>query len=168
MQMILTPYFEASFPSLDVPTSMDENSTKKYRLTLVFDKDVDLTAIETAINDAIKAKWGDKVPKSLKLPIKDGDDTESDWLVGKKFIRATTKNKVKVVGPDGSPIDPDEIASGTICRAFVSASAFDLQTSKGVNIWLAGVQKVREGAGYSSVSFDAVPDSDVVSSGSDW
>lgn len=83
-----------SFPSL-YKTAVDQTGkdTGKYSLTMLVPKTDKLcyNALLSALNDTIETKYGSKIPKGLKLPIKDGDseaertgreETKGFWVVG--------------------------------------------------------------------------------------
>ena len=78
---LITPVFKASFVHLNKPRSGDPNNPdgpKKYSLSVVLDlsdpthakfvEELDKVAKATA-----KEKFGGKLPKKLKLPLRDGE-----------------------------------------------------------------------------------------------
>lgn len=129
----------------------DENA--KYSASIIIDKEDKKTidkikaAVEAAMQEG-KGKWGGKIPKNIKLPLRDGDiDREDDEAyAGKLFFNASSRYKPEVIDRYKQPItDPDELYSG--CYAYVSINfyPYDFNGSKGVAAGLNNIMKVAEG-----------------------
>ena len=146
---ILTPVFRVSFPSLFEPSDFDGKS--KYSVTMLFGKDADLTEIKAAIKDAIKEKWGAKVPPNLWNPLRDGSEKpDLDGYDGCQFMKASSKTRPGVVDQDCQEIiDSSELYAGCFARATVVPFAFDVSGKKGVSFLLSNVQKVDDGDSFS-------------------
>ena len=136
--------------------AIEEGSEPKYSVSCLIDKNDTTTvnAIKKAVQDAIeegkKTKWGGKVPANLKRPLRDGDEERSDLeeYQGMFFFNANSsmKHKPGVVDKNVQPIiDQDEFYSGCYGRASVSFYPFASKTSNGVAVGLNNVQKLKDG-----------------------
>jgi hypothetical protein len=149
---IITPTARLSFPALFKPARpMAEGADEKYQCELIFEKGANLAPLKEAIKTAIKNKWGDKPPKNLRIPLRDGDtDREGkDGYEGCMFISARSKDRPGVViGPHRDICTPDrehEVYGGCYVRASITAFAYDTAGNKGVAWALNNVWKLRDG-----------------------
>lgn len=137
------------------PTAMNEGDTPKYNVAILIPKDDEKTvnAIKKAIENAKvagKSKIVDKngnIPKSLKLPLRDGDEEREDdpAYEGMYFINASTTRKPSIVDKDLNPImSQDEFYSGCYGRASINFYAFNV-SSKGIAAGLNNLQKLKDG-----------------------
>ncbi len=171
---VLTPMFRVSFPALFQPTAMDEKSTPKYGVTMLFPKSTDLSVLEKAYKIALKKgieeKWKGKKPKNLRSPFRDGDEEEDynerDGFPGHIFIRASSLQKPGVVDKNCDPIlDPAEVYAGCYARATVVAYPYDVAGNRGIAFGLQNLQKLKDGEAFSgrkpaSQDFDEWEDDD--------
>lgn len=107
------------------------------------------------INEAIaeakeagKGKWGGKVPKVLKEPLRDGDEEREDDEVyaGHYFINASSKNTPGLVNQLMKGItSEDELYSGCYARVSINFYAFDANGNRGIACGLNCVQKLADG-----------------------
>lgn len=109
-----------------------------------------IQALKNAAADAAKSEWGDNRPGSLKNPIKDGDadgareEYRGFWYI--KVGKGESMGRPGVVDANKNPItDPSHIRSGDNCNVHLSANAYNLDVSKGVNFYLNNVQFVSAG-----------------------
>ena len=170
---VLTKPFRAAFVSVVEPEAGPEvGSKKKYSIVMLFDKDTGaegIMEIRKALFEAAKAKWGDdraKWPLNMRgmdfkthvsiegkdgFPIRDGDTVTWDGFAGCWFVKASTNGE----GPKARPpflvdakrvvmLDRSPLESGMICRARVSASAYEGSMAKGVTLYLEGVQILKD------------------------
>jgi len=79
---LVTGEFRVSFPSVFKATSF-EGQDPKFGLTMLFPKSTDLSKMEKAAEEAIEEKWGNKRPKKLAMPFKDGDDKIERMIKGR-------------------------------------------------------------------------------------
>ena len=113
--------------------------------------------IEDAIKAALEAGkhskktgWGGKVPKSLKLPLRDGDDpeekvSEDPVYNGHYFFNCKCSEKPRVVDRNLNEIlEADEIYSGMYGYVSVNFYAFGGKLD-GVAAWLHNVMKTKDG-----------------------
>jgi len=150
---VTTKKVRFSFANVFQPKAMSEGQPKKYSVALLIDKDdeVTLKRIKDAIEEAKelgKSKWGNKIPKNLKIPLRDGDsESDSEAYEGKMFINANSSNRPGVVDRDLSAIleEDDEFYSGCYGRAGINFYAFDVNGNKGIACGLNNVQKLADG-----------------------
>lgn len=149
------------------PTAMNDTDELKYNICIVIPKDdkVTIEKIKKAIEAAKeigKSKICDKngkIPSSLKLPLRDGDEERGDdpAFENSYFINANSKRKPSIVDKNLDEImDKSEFYSGCYGRASLSFYAFNVQ-SKGIACGLNNLQKLADGeplAGGSSAEED--------------
>lgn len=163
---LITPEFRGSFVSLAAPRGIkgDPSSTPKYQITIAIDKGNAFWAdVERRVRDAAMDKWGE-VPKKLKSPVKDGDDSGYDNLVGMWTLGASNTRRPGIVDTDLQPIiDGDELYSGAWYRVSVRAYAWQHVTGgKGVSFSLDNVMKVRDDDAFDGSSDAATDFAEVV------
>lgn len=134
---------------------MNEGETPKYNVCVLIPKDDTKTvnAIKKAIEAAKvagKAKLADKngkIPSTIKVPLRDGDEERSDdpAFENMYFINANSQRKPTVVDKELNPImDKDEFYSGCYGRVSLNFYAFNVQ-SKGIAVGLQNLQKLADG-----------------------
>lgn len=137
------------------PTAMNEGETPKYNICVLIPKDDTKTvnAIKKAIEAAKiagKAKLADKngkIPSTIKVPLRDGDEERSDdpAFENMYFVNANSQRKPTVVDRELNPImDKDEFYSGCYGRASLNFYAFNVQL-KGIAVGLQNLQKLADG-----------------------
>ena len=149
------------------PTAMADGDTPKYNVCVLIPKSDTKTlekikhAIEAA-KQAGKAKLADKngkIPSTIKLPLRDGDEERGDdpAYEGMYFINANSNRKPSIVDKELNPImSKDEFYSGCYGRASINFYAYNVQ-SKGIAAGLGNLQKLEDGeplAGGSSADED--------------
>lgn len=153
--LIMTPAFRVSFPNVFEPKPGPDGKNPKYRMTLLFPKTTDLAILNNAIKEAAKEKWGDNMPKSLRNPIRDGD--EKDAVQGYEdhyFINVTSTLRPGLVDLHGNDIisqdtGPEGFYAGCYARASLSVFAYDKAGNKGVSFGLQNIQKLADGEPFS-------------------
>jgi len=155
----ITPEATASYVHVFSPAETP-SGTMKYSVSLLFPKDkTDMGPMKKAIQAAAAEKWGQKIPKRLRNPIRDGDEKDQEEYHGCWFINANANEdrRPKVVGPDLQLIiDPDEFYSGCVCRASINFYGYDTAGNIGVGAGLNSLMKVRDGDPLGNVSNPAV------------
>ena len=137
------------------PTTINEGDTPKYNLCILIPKSdtKTLEAIRKAIEAAKiagKSKLADKngkIPSTIKLPLRDGDEERSDdpAYEGMMFINANSTRRPAIVDKDLNPImSQEEFYSGCYGRASINFYAFNVQ-SKGIAAGLNNLQKLEDG-----------------------
>jgi len=114
-------------------------------------------AIDAAIQDGIKSKWGGKLPPNLKKPLRDGDTDRPDdpAYAGHYFINASSLTKPGIAkpigrGPDGKMrfqeiTDSTEVYSGCYARVSLNFYAYNKNGNKGIGAGINNVVKVQDG-----------------------
>ena len=132
----------------------DQNGNLKYSASVIIpkiDKET-LSAIKAAVDAAKadgKAKWGGKIPKTLKLPLRDGDEDREDDPAYENafFLNANSKIKPAIIDRSGKEItdfDRERVYSGCYCRFMLRFYPFSGQQN-GVAVGLNGVQFIKDG-----------------------
>jgi hypothetical protein len=121
-----------------------------------------IKAIGAAVEAAKVAKWGFKVPKGLKLPLRDGDADEEDKgeeFAGMMFFNCKSKNKVGLIDSKRQEVlEEDRIYSGVWGKVNVNFYGYEVEGSKGVAVGLNAVQRLKDddklgGGGWSGDDF---------------
>lgn len=149
---VITGEVRFSYAHVFEPHSID-GSEPKYSVSILIDKKdkATLSRIKKAIEAAKQAgaaKFGGKIPASLKLPLRDGDTEREDdeTYAGKYFLNANCKTKPGILDKNGSPIlDSTEFYSGCYGHASITFYAFNTSGNKGIACGLNNVMKTRDG-----------------------
>jgi hypothetical protein len=184
----VTPAFRLSYPAIfEAVAVMGDETKKKFGITMLFPKKTTADALKAGKHPAstwlpidncagfwaeiLKVARGNFGPdvdlKTLKLTkFRDGDKPKdsgkvSDEEKGYIVVRSSSKDRPQAMRQDKTYItDPSELYPGCWCRAVLTVAPF-LKPTRGVTIYLAGVQKLAEDTPYSSRpraedEFDAV------------
>lgn len=152
---VTTGVVRFSYAHVFTPTSIDDNSTPKYSVSVLIKKDdtKTLKKIKAAIEEAKKNErankvFGGKTPAKLKEPLRDGDEERPDDPVYKNcyFLNANSPTKPKIVDKDLNEIlDPEDFYSGCYGRASVNFYAFNTAGNRGIACGLNALQKIKDG-----------------------
>lgn len=149
---VVTGKVRFSYLNVFHPKAMGDSSDEKYSVSLIIPKtDTETIAkCEAAIKAAMemgKAKWGGKVPKNLKLPLRDGDEERDDEAyAGCMFINASSKGKPGLIDRYKKEItDEEELYSGCYGRASINFYPFDASGNRGVAAGLNNLLKLEDG-----------------------
>ena len=158
MTKITTPEALLSYEHLFEPTSPEGSGAEpQYSACLVFNKETDLSDLKKAVDDAGKAKWGEKYDSlkesgSLRLPFRTDRLKEKGYQNGSIYLNVRSKQQSgiasKYAGPDGKPQlikDPAEVYSGCKDRATLSVFAYEKAGNRGVSFGLNNVLKLDDG-----------------------
>lgn len=110
------------------------DSSKKFTVKLAMESEVNETEeLRDMVEESIKERWGNKVPKNINNPIKNGDDqTDSEgntWPATAGMTVATFKTKFediqgKIYSKDGrTKVNPEDIYAGCYARVLYSTFA---------------------------------------------
>ena len=148
---IVTPAFIGSYVTLLEPKA-DKKGVQKYSISMIFDKDsTDFTLIEEGIAAAAKAKFGDKLPKNFKHPLRDGDDDrDGEEYQNSMFMNASTTRRPQIIDLATKKLvtcDDEDIGvySGCTLRASITFFGFDKEGNRGVGCGLNNVQVLKRG-----------------------
>ena len=141
----------ASYSYLREPDSGREFSDDKYKTTLLIDKsdEAGLAIIRDACKKAADAEWPDGIPSGLKTPLRDGaEKADKDPDLANYFIVTfKSQNAPQLYDSQGKPLAGDiNIYSGDQVRVAGAAGAYIAGGSKGVTLYLNGVQLVEKKA----------------------
>jgi hypothetical protein len=143
---VLTETFRVSFPHLDKPHAMEEGGTPKFGLAMLFDKtSPGLEKLRAACKAAVAKKWGDKPPKGLRTPLRDGNEKDYDGYKDMIYVSASSTDQPGIVDQTKNALDPRKVYAGCFARATVVAFAYDKAGNKGVAFALHNVQFVKNG-----------------------
>lgn len=170
---IFTPVFRVSFPNI-LNAKANQRGEMRYSIAMLFDKKkTDFSELKKMVANAIKEKWGDKPPKGLRSPFRDGDEKDYEGYKGNIFCNASSVSRPGLLDEKAQPIiDPQEFYPGCFAHATVTAFAYDHMGNQGVAIGLRNIQKVKDGdpiAGRTKPEddFDAIESSDEVADDND-
>lgn len=163
---VITGKVRFSYAHVFEPHAMEEDQKKKYSVSLIIPKKDTKTIlkIENAIAAALeagKAKFGGKIPKNLKLPLRDGDDERGDDenYEGCMFINCNSDRKPGLVDEKTDPImNKDDFYSGCYGRASINLYAFNVSGNKGVACGLNNLQKLEDGENLGGTGASAEAD----------
>ncbi len=151
---IISKEFTGSFVNILTPAKpmpgTPAGTPDKYTITMLFDKDADLSEMKADAQRAVVDKWGadpTKWPKNLRSPFRDQGEKEYEgYVAGNICVTASTKDKPEVVDANSNAIvENREIYSGARYVASISAFAYDVNGNRGVSFGLGNVKKVKDG-----------------------
>jgi hypothetical protein len=154
------PAGTAGFSYLHKPDTEGTYADGKYKVTIVYDKDVDLSEIEKVCVAEAKKKWPKLKPSDVKMPFRDGDETGKEELEGKVTVTPKSKFQPKLVDAKRNELPESvKIFGGDIVKAVASLYLYEStenvkengKTKKvtvyGVSLQLAGVQLIEKRGG---------------------
>ena len=158
---VVTGKVRLSYANIFEPKSIN-GSEPKYSVSLIIPKEDEqqIKVIKEAINNAIeegKSKLADKngkIPKNIKLPLRDGDEDrpEDEVYANSYFINANSVRPPQVVGTEidkatgkAIPLGEDEVYSGCYARVSLNFYAFNTNGNKGIACGLGNIQKLEDG-----------------------
>lgn len=151
---VTTPIFRLAFPSIWEPTEFLKGDGKpKYRITMLFPKDSDLSDLKKVATNALKKKWPNEAPANLKNPFGDGNTQKAVGFADMTFVRATANSTANIGVYDAAikpVIDRNEVYGGCYCRAHVRAAAYDTAGNRGVAFYFSMIQKVKDGESFET------------------
>jgi len=150
---VITGKVRFSYAHVFEPSAITEGQEKKYSVSLIIPKSdtKTLDKIKAAIQAALeegKAKFGGKIPKTWKNPLRDGDEEREDDenYANSMFVNANSSKKPGLVDQDTNPImDKDDFYSGCYGRASVNFYAFNVSGNQGIACGLNNLQKLEDG-----------------------
>lgn len=146
---IVTPKGQFSYPNVFRPKRNPFNKddkTEYYTIDILFDKTTDLSSVKEAIQSAISKKFGSdksKYSKKMKLPIKDGDETEKPEYAGKFYIQCkcdASKSKPQVFDRTRKILESEsDISGGDFGHVLINFYCYERNGNCGVGAGLNGV-----------------------------
>ena len=112
-----------------------------------------IAALKAAAKEALTEKFGDKIPKTARNPIRNGDtETKADGsplgpeYAGCWYFSAKSSKKPGIIDAHGRDlISSDAVVSGDFGRVAVNAYAYDTPGNKGVAFGLNHVMLLEKG-----------------------
>jgi hypothetical protein len=125
-----------------------------------------VAALKAAAKEALTAKFGDKIPKNVRNPMRDGDiETKTDGsALGKEyaghfFFNTKSTNKPGAVDANGADLlGSNDIASGDYGRVSLNAYAYSQAGNNGVSFGLNNVMLVAKGESLGGAKPSAASD----------
>lgn len=145
----------AAFVHLAEPDTEGEYADNKYKITLLIDKD---SPEAERFEKLCKKAGADEFPKakSVKLPLRDGDEKEQEHFHGKYMLTAKTKKQPTTVDGKKQKVPADLIKPGDIVKVSVTLNPCKVSGKPTVALWLNGVQLIEK----VNNGFDAADDFD--------
>lgn len=135
-----------SWPRMAELEARNGNSKPKVSTAILVPKSDTATieALKTAVREAATEKWGSKAPKNLRVPLKDGDNSDYEEQAGHVVFNASSTRRVPIVGADLLPYSDEqileEVYGGQKARVAVRAFAYEVDGTRGVSFGLQMVQ----------------------------
>lgn len=142
-----------SYAHIWEPASIN-GSDPKYSVCCLIDKEDTRTIgrleamVKRAIEEGKASAWGGKIPKKLKLPLRDGDEEREEDAVyqGMVFLNANNSRMPAIIDRRCQPImDEDEVYSGCYANVKISIYPFNKNGNQGVACSLTAIQKTKDG-----------------------
>lgn len=165
-----------SYANIWEPKQVNGTGDPKYSCCLLIKKsDTAAIAKLRAAIEAVKkdskalAKWGGSVPKTLKSPLRDGDEEKDDEnYLGCFFLNANAaeNRRPRIIDRACNEVldQEEEVYSGCYANVKVGLFAYSASGNKGIGAGLEVIQKVRDGerlsGGNSTDGFEVLSDDD--------
>ena len=177
MPKVVTEKVRFSYLHVFEAHAPEEGQKPAYSVCVLVDKRdrKTLIALEKAVEAAKKegeyTKFEGKIPKNLKLPLRDGDIEKEDDpnFEGKVFFNAKTYNRPGIVDANlQTIIDPEELYSGCYGKVSVNIYPYNYNGKKGIAVGLNNLLKLEDGerlsggAASPEADFGKVDDDDLV------
>ena len=153
---VITGEVRFSYLHVFEPYAAEVGQKAKYSVSLLIPKTDKQTirliqeAVAEATDQGQMSKWGGKVPKTLKTPLRDGDaekDTdEHPEYEGMYFINASSERQPGLVDSHKQEIfSADELKSGDYGLASINFYPFSVSGNNGIACGLNNLMKKRDG-----------------------
>ena len=136
----------AHFAYVNEPDTKGDYADGKYKITLSFPKDDPfVTRLDAAVEKLCAEHFGDKRPRNLHTPVKDGDDSNLDAMAGRVFIRAKSNKQPLVVDSKRNKLPEGlTIFGGDVVKAAITLAVYEAGASKGVTAYLDALQLIEK------------------------
>ena len=152
---VITGEVRFSYLHVFEPYAGEVGQKAKYSVALLIPKKDKQTialiqeAIAEATDQGQTSKWGGKVPKNLKLPLRDGDEEKADEhpeYAGMFFVNASSERQPGLVDSHKQEIFSDqELKSGDWGLASINFYPFSVSGNNGIACGLNNLMKKRDG-----------------------
>lgn len=128
-----TPEGRLSFAHLDAPNTGGNYPSNKYEGTLLMPNTSNFDTLKAMCLEAARLQWPDLNLQlsDIRLPFRDGNEKTMDGYRDTIYIKAKTKNKPLVVGPDRTDYT-GPIKSGDYVRFSVTADGYKMNLQREV------------------------------------
>lgn len=167
---VITGEVRFSYLHVFEPYAAEVGQKAKYSVSLLIPKTdkQTITLIQEAVAEATDqgqmSKWGGKVPKNLKLPLRDGDEEKADEhpeYEGMFFINASSDRQPGLVDSHKQEIFSDqELKSGDWGLASINFYPFSVSGNNGIACGLNNLMKKRDGESLGGTPASAEADFD--------
>jgi len=166
MTKVVTGKVRVSFFKADKGETNKLNGKYEFSTQIIIDKaDTDtVSAIKAAAKQALVDKFGDKIPKNVRNPLRDGDtETKEDGspkgesYAGKFFMNCKSTKRPGIIDTKGREVADGVIKSGDYVRVSLNAFAYANAGNNGVSFGLQNILFVEPGdalGGGASNAFD--------------
>lgn len=147
---IVTPKFRAAFVALVRPSAPPNNpeAEKKFSVRAVFMPDANIEDMKKAAQAVAVAKWGDKVPKTLRSPFRTNEelDTPIPGIPDDAIVMTFSAKEgqfspaINLVDSDNNQVDETEVYAGRWMLAQVRPFAYENAGNRGISFALLNVQ----------------------------
>ena len=166
---VITGEVRFSYAHVFEPASVNGSDDKKYSVSIIVPKKDKKTisdiekAIQAAMEEGVQKKFGGKMPKKAKTPLRDGDEDREDDpnYANSMFFNATSPETRRpgLVYRNFQPIiDTTDFYSGCYGHASVSFFPFNSNGNMGVGCVLNHIMKTRDGEPLGAVQTKAEDD----------
>ena len=133
----------ANFTWLNKPDTGSEYSDGKYKVTISFLKDDPIVAdLQAIIKDAAQREFGDQLPATFHMPLKDGDASGKEQYAGMVFMTMKSTRQPTLVDAKNMELPSSVIImSGDTIRVAGAAKAY-AGAQKGVALYLDMVKLI--------------------------
>jgi hypothetical protein len=145
-----------SFPKLFKAEAVQKGQEPKFSASFLLNKKADAAQIElikSTIEAVKKSKWGNSIPKGIKLCLHDGSEKEEhdgydDTLM---FVSSSSTRRPVVVDKDIRPLTAEDSKpyAGCYVNCTIRLWAQDNDFGKRINAELCAVQFARDGEEFS-------------------
>lgn len=155
-ERVTVPKARASYPHVFKPTAFQGEGEPKFSTSLYVPKtEAEFIArLRAAQDSAVKALYGTKKPQNFETwGITDGDESDDEAAAGCWIVKASNKQKPRVVDSQGQDIlDELDVYGGCYARASVVAKAYGSSNKGGVTLELLVFQKVDDGPAFGGAA----------------
>lgn len=153
---VITDECRLSYLHAFQPYASETGQEPKYSVCVLIPKTAKKTlqlikeAIEEATEEGLSSKWGNKKPKNLHSPLRDGDDEKdldtNPEYEGMYFLNASSKRKPGLINADRSEIfTEEELKSGDYGKLSLNFFPYSAAGNNGIGVGLNNIMKTRDG-----------------------
>lgn len=138
-----------------LPMGSQPGAKERYSVCLLIDKEDTNTinsinkAVQNALEDGKSKKFGGKIPKVWRNPLRDGDDKDLEKnpeYEGCYFINCNSFDKPDIVNKFGKPIiSASDLKSGDYANVAINFYPYAASGNNGVGCSVVAVMKTRDG-----------------------